>query len=229
MTSPSQPSDETHTLDRRIEAADSSAARRHAPYHHGNLPAALVQAAGALIEQDGCGALTLRAVARRVGVTHAAPYRHFKDKQALLHAVAHDARTQLIHTLRQAAAEPALRAPEAIGLAYLRYAHEHTAMFRLMFDEPAQQDDAATVASCFAEALRGATSQGATTARAAADVSVLWALWHGIATLELTGALASPKAAIDAAIESSRALVRRAPNAQPTQAHPEPTDVGDPR
>ena len=53
-----------------------------APYHHGDLRAALLSAAMDLLEEDG-GSLSLRAVARRAGVSPAAPYRHFADKEAL--------------------------------------------------------------------------------------------------------------------------------------------------
>ncbi|MEM9552810.1 MAG: TetR/AcrR family transcriptional regulator [Acidobacteriota bacterium] len=58
------------------------------PYHHGDLRAALVEAASALLETEGAAALSLRRVARAAGVSHAAPYRHFRDKHALLEAVA---------------------------------------------------------------------------------------------------------------------------------------------
>src|SRR5437899_12248125 len=58
------------------------------PYHHGNLRQALIDAALELIEERGVSALTLREVARRVGVTHAAPQRHFADRAALVAAVA---------------------------------------------------------------------------------------------------------------------------------------------
>ena len=58
--------------------------RKRGRYHHGNLPIALVKAALELVEESGSEALTLREVARRVGVTHAAPYRHFKDKDDIV-------------------------------------------------------------------------------------------------------------------------------------------------
>lgn len=58
------------------------------PYHHGDLRQALVAAAAELLESSGPGALSLRSVARQAGVSHAAPYRHFKDRHELLEAVA---------------------------------------------------------------------------------------------------------------------------------------------
>src|SRR2546430_17385992 len=63
---------------------------RRRPYHHGNLREALVEAALALVEERGNPEFTLREVARRVGVTHAAPQRHFEDRAALVAAVAEE-------------------------------------------------------------------------------------------------------------------------------------------
>ena len=57
-------------------------------YHHGDLPAALLKAAGKTLEQNGVASLSLRDAARRAGVSHNAPYRHFPDRQALLAALA---------------------------------------------------------------------------------------------------------------------------------------------
>src|ERR1700744_2128592 len=61
---------------------------RRAPYHHGGLRGALIAAAQAILESEGLATLSLRAVARSAGVSPAAPYHHFPDKQALLDAVA---------------------------------------------------------------------------------------------------------------------------------------------
>lgn len=106
------------------------------PYHHGDLHRALLDAALAIVEESGVAALTLRAVARRVGVTHAAPYRHFPDKAALLAAVATEGFRQL--TDRMNAAREAVEGDEldrmaAIGAAYVSFAVEHPARYRVMF------------------------------------------------------------------------------------------------
>jgi AcrR family transcriptional regulator len=74
-------------MDDAPESPTSDAPR---PYHHGDLWQALVQAGLAILHEEGASALTLRAVARRAGVSHAAPYRHFADKDALLAAIAED-------------------------------------------------------------------------------------------------------------------------------------------
>lgn len=67
----------------------STATAESRPYHHGDLSRALVDAARKILETEGPAALSLRAVAREAGVSPAAPYHHFKDKNDLLEAVAH--------------------------------------------------------------------------------------------------------------------------------------------
>ncbi len=105
-------------------------------YHHGNLAAALVDAAAGVLESQGVEALTLREAARRAGVSQTAPYRHFKNKQALLAAVAADGFRMLLEELDAAAHEwndePA-EAVTAVGSAYIRFATEQPERFRLMF------------------------------------------------------------------------------------------------
>jgi len=75
------------------------------PYHHGNLRAALLAAAEQTLSQEGAGELSLRELARQVGVSHAAPRRHFAGKQALLDALAEDGFERLGDGLRTALAE----------------------------------------------------------------------------------------------------------------------------
>src|SRR5437879_2813384 len=97
------------------------------PYHHGNLRQALVDAALELIEERGVSALTLREVARRVGVTHAAPQRHFADRAALVAAVAEEGFRGLgahVAVVRASARTPAQRL-RALGVAYVEYALAH--------------------------------------------------------------------------------------------------------
>ena len=86
---------------------------RHRPYHHGNLRAALLACAERTLREGGAGELSLRELARQVGVSHAAPRRHFADKQALLDALAEDGFERLGRELREAmdAAGDALRRP----------------------------------------------------------------------------------------------------------------------
>ena len=106
------------------------------PYHHGDLSRALVDAARRILEAEGAQALSLRAVAREAGVSPAAPYHHFKDKTELLEAVAHggwEALTEAIIAARRDASDPR-DAIANIGVAYVNFARENPALYRLMYD-----------------------------------------------------------------------------------------------
>jgi AcrR family transcriptional regulator len=104
------------------------------PYHHGDLSRALVEAAGRLLERDGPSALSLRAVAREAGVSPAAPYHHFKDKGELLDAVASQGWRMLNDTLTRARTEGGGDLNSGLGVAYVRFAREHPALYRVMYD-----------------------------------------------------------------------------------------------
>ncbi len=95
-------------------------------YHHGDLPAALLQAAGRTLEKRGIAALSLRDTARRAGVSHNAPYRHFPDREALLAALAAEGFATLGERLRG-------KPGREMGEAYVRFAREQPQRFRLMF------------------------------------------------------------------------------------------------
>src|SRR5580704_17257087 len=103
------------------------------PYHHGDLSRALIEAGRRILEAEGPAALSLGAEAREAGVTPAAPYHHFKDNTELLEAVAHEgweAVGQAITAARHSSADPA-EALGAIGMAYLHFARENPALYRL--------------------------------------------------------------------------------------------------
>jgi AcrR family transcriptional regulator len=106
------------------------------PYHHGNLRAALLAQAEQTLREDGLDGLSLRELARQIGVSHGAPRRHFADRQALLDALAETGFARLGAQLR-AAAESAGEDYEArlraIGLAYVRFAISDAALLELMF------------------------------------------------------------------------------------------------
>jgi|SRR6516162_720226 AcrR family transcriptional regulator len=104
-------------------------------YHHGDLHAALVNAAAVEIERGGYESLSLRELAESVGVSRTAPYRHFADRRALLAAVALDGFERLTAIYRRAMGSgknPRDRLAAA-GRGYLRFAAERPQMFRLMF------------------------------------------------------------------------------------------------
>jgi AcrR family transcriptional regulator len=102
-------------------------------YHHGNLRAALLEAAERSL---GRGELSLRELAREIGVSHAAPRRHFADKQALLDALAEDGFERLGRELDDAMAAAGDTLRDQLGAfarAYVRFATEHAALLELMF------------------------------------------------------------------------------------------------
>lgn len=116
-------------------ARRSASAEAARPYHHGDLSRALVLAGRRILEAEGPDALSLRAVAREAGVSPAAPYHHFKDKGELLDAVAGEGWHELgeaIATARAQAESPAVALTE-IGVAYIRFARENPALYRIMY------------------------------------------------------------------------------------------------
>lgn len=116
---------------REAQAADAR------PYHHGDLRRALIDAARRLLESEGPSALSLRAVAREAGVSPAAPYHHFKDKGELLDAVAHEGWDMLDAALAKAKASALSSARDPmseLGVAYVCFAQENPALYRVMYD-----------------------------------------------------------------------------------------------
>lgn len=116
-------------------------------YHHKNLRKALVDAAIPMLAQDGVAGLTLRGVARAAGVSHAAPYRHFRDKTDLLEAIAAEGYRQLeagcVKAAKKFADDPLAQFTEA-GMAYLFFVVEQAAIAQLMFSgalSPQEQGD----------------------------------------------------------------------------------------
>ena len=113
------------------------------PYHHGDLRRALIDAASRLLEAEGPSALSLRAVAREAGVSPAAPYHHFKDKGERLEAVAHEGWTLLDEALAKAkaAAPSPQEAMNDLGVAYVCFARENPALYRIMYDRARDIED----------------------------------------------------------------------------------------
>jgi AcrR family transcriptional regulator len=105
------------------------------PYHHGDLRRGLVDAARRLLEEEGPSALSLRAVARVAGVSPAAPYHHFKDKSELLDAVAQEGWQILYDQMIESKSKvTGVAQLTAIGIAYVLFAREHPALYRIMYD-----------------------------------------------------------------------------------------------
>jgi AcrR family transcriptional regulator len=163
-----------------------------APYHHGDLRAKLTQAATEILEEQGVTALSLREVARRAGVSHNAPYRHFADRDALLAALAAEGFAQLAGMLEEAGA----RGPRQRGEAYVRFALEHPQRFRLMFGGTLRLDAHADLREAAARTYDGLVRAFASLAGpigAPAAAAGAWAMVHGLSQLLLDGHFPSTK------------------------------------
>lgn len=160
-------------------------------YHHGDLRSALLEAAVALIGERGLVGLSLRECARRAGVSHAAPYRHFADKDALVWAIAEQGFTWLSEAGEAAMADhgdPRDRL-DAYGIAYVRFAAEHPVHHRVMFtsqidEATADPDKGGRAFSMLVEAAQRVV--GPEVDAEAAAVAA-WSLSHGLSMLILDG------------------------------------------
>ncbi|MFF8727816.1 TetR/AcrR family transcriptional regulator [Streptomyces sp. NPDC015171] len=129
---------------------------RTRPYHHGDLRSALLQSAERTLREKGVGALSLRELARDIGVSHAAPGRHFKDKQALLDALAQDGYERMNRDLATAAAlpdQPLEARVTSLARAYLGFAVEHPELLELMFARKHDPDSSAQLAAAVDHSL----------------------------------------------------------------------------
>jgi AcrR family transcriptional regulator len=165
------------------------------PYHHGSLRSALVEASLALISAEGIPALTLREVARRAGVSHAAPYRHFADKADLLAAIAADGFGRLTVAVESAArcrADPLDRI-RAAAVAYAEFGLDRPAQFEVMFS-PALAPESHAGAQAAAQACFDALLSLIVDARQAGLIvdygartaaRIAWAHVHGVTELAL--------------------------------------------
>src|SRR5215218_4210516 len=159
------------------------------PYHHGDLRRVLLEAAVEAIDEVGPAALSLRDLARRAGVSHAAPAHHFGDKAGLLTAVAADGFRQLAATLRDT--YEATGDFLEVGVAYVRFAVTHRVHFEVMFrPELYHTDDPELVRARDAARalLYPPAAEAATSPDAGGDVRAgvaAWSLVHGLATLWL--------------------------------------------
>jgi AcrR family transcriptional regulator len=157
-------------------------------YHHGKLRTALVNEALRRLEAGEENALGLREVARAAGVSPAAPYRHFKNRAALMESVATIGFRRLKNTVLAAAETTPLPGRlQAMGLAYVRFALYHTHLFRLMFsselDKRSNAELAAASDSAFAPLIEEAERVGGRSSQELALAS--WAFVHGLSSLLL--------------------------------------------
>ncbi|HWV96593.1 MAG TPA: TetR/AcrR family transcriptional regulator [Xanthobacteraceae bacterium] len=177
-------------------------ARAASSYHHGDLHDALLKAAEAILEREGLPGLTLRAVAREAGVSHAAPAHHFRDLTGLVSELAAIGYRRFGAAMNAAAAPGRSRAEVGLARAhaYLDFARAHPAMYQLMFraerldmSNPVLHEAANASFAGLVQAVgegRGETIANATlTLEQAADAARAWSLMHGFSTLLLDGRL----------------------------------------
>lgn len=176
------------------------------PYHHGDLRSTLLAGAERTLREKGVGALSLRELAREAGVSHAAPGRHFKDKQALLNALALAGYDRLGQAL-EGADDPALpleRRLTALARAYLTFAIGNAALLELMYARKHEPDASEQMAAAadrtvgsFARVIADAQERGEIIAGDPEHLILLTgATLQGIASFAAGGMLA-PGAALD--------------------------------
>ncbi|WP_374547978.1 TetR/AcrR family transcriptional regulator [Rhodoblastus sp.] len=166
-------------------------------YHHGRLRQALLAAARALISERGPAGFTLAEAAKRVGVTGAAPYRHFADRNALIAALADEGFQHFNEELGRAwdgGRPDALSALRRRGAAYLAFARAEPGLYKAMFGDAgalARQAEDSAARKAFDELVRSAVAvlrQFHAPEKGARGLALqIWATTHGVAELMLAG------------------------------------------
>ena len=177
-------------------------------YQHGNLREALVQAGLKLLSEGGVEGLSLRAAAQLAGVSHAAPYRHFKDKDALVAAIAEQGFRLLTASMRaelalldaSQAADPHQRLA-AVGKGYVQFALQHPAYLRVIFGGVLAKDrttpELKLAGNEAYETLRGLVAEGVARGElVGGDADTLslacWSMVHGLSHLLISDAIVLP-------------------------------------
>ncbi|HMM77959.1 MAG TPA: TetR/AcrR family transcriptional regulator [Gammaproteobacteria bacterium] len=188
--------------------------RGRTSYHHGDLRRVILDTAQAMLTEDQNWQFTLREVARRAGVSHAAPYKHFPDKASLLAELAMLGFDRLREALTVAVeAHPrSVRKALLLGAtAYVKFGTEHPALYRLMFSATAERaagvhtsERALSALGVLLELLQRGQREGVFRRRAVqGQAAACWAQVHGLTLLAIDGLLLPEKigdAAVDAAL-----------------------------
>ena len=177
------------------DAQPEPARRSTGPYHHGALRAALIAGAREILRERGHDAFSLNELARRIGVSPAAAYRHFENREALLRAVSFEGYEELHAALTvpmPPGLDPGGRVIE-MGVRYVAFSADNADLFLTMFRyRPVRPDETVTV-DAFAplmEAVAAAQTAGQLPAGDTRQVAlVIWTSLHGLTVLYLNGAL----------------------------------------
>ncbi len=167
-----------------------STSSQNAPYHHGNLRQALLEAAVIILEKQGEAGLGLRDLARAVGVSSAAPYRHFDSRAALLEALAVTGFQRFTARMQAVMASVPDDPLAAMGKTYVVFALQNPNLFRLMFSPQLKKEarpGLKMAADTAFDTLRQAVGNSADTSIRALAA---WAKVHGLAVLLLDGQIA---------------------------------------
>jgi len=186
-------------------AATAAAA---APVAAEDLRTALVRAARAELQEAGAGAVSLRAVARRAGVSHAAPGYAFGDRAGLLTAVAVQGFDELTQTMEVPPAGPGRAGLAELGRRYVAFAVEHPALYALMFsagDLVATDADLLAARAASLRALTRLTRPDGEDEPPGQVTSISWAFAHGVASLVAGGSL--PAGEVGALVDGFAGLV----------------------
>lgn len=187
-------------MDMQKSASRPKAKPSPKPYHHGDLKPAVLAAAEQILETEGVDALTLRAVARMVGVSHTAPKNHFGDLEGLLSELAAVGYRRfgaaLSGAMERESAGPRQRL-KAMGLAYVAFARKHPGLFVLMYRSDRLDMNSSSLRDAIEnirQSLKNATTSVAPAMslaplQLAARATASWALVHGFAMLLLDGRL----------------------------------------
>jgi AcrR family transcriptional regulator len=160
------------------------------PYHHGDLRRQLIAVGEEVLAERGIAALSLREVARRLGVSHNAPFKHFASREALLAAMAEQGFEDLAARQAAARAGASNQAMVGRGLVYVTFALERPALFRLMFGGELDRTRFPSLVERAETSLAQITRHiGETFGEEAAEEATLsaWAFVHGLANLLLDG------------------------------------------
>jgi AcrR family transcriptional regulator len=178
------------------------------PYHHGDLRRAVLETAMDMLQEDKGWQFTLREVARRAGVSHAAPYKHFPDKAALLTEMAligFDRLRDALTTTKPARPESLDDDFFAVGRAYVRFGESNPALYRLMFGGDVGKvadvhlsERALAVFDLVIELLERGQAEGLLSRRdVRGQAAACWAAMHGITMLTIDGLLLPEKVGPD--------------------------------
>lgn len=169
-------------------------------YHHGDLRSALLDSVASIVREQGPAFVSIREVARRARVSHAAPSHHFGNKSGLLTAFAAQGFDRLADTIGETITVSRAGTPPdvlaAMGRGYVRFALDHPEHFAIMFRlELLEEHDPELVRAsdraydALIATTRAAAAQGVLDADPTVAAAAAWSLVHGLATLWLSGRL----------------------------------------